>query len=353
MAKATIKKLEKSQVEIHAIVPGKKFQSYKETAIKSLGNRIEIDGFRKGNVPANLIEKKVGEMGILEEMAQLAIMEEYPTILTDEKIDAIGRPEIHITKIAADNDLEFTITTAVAPTLEIGNYKKIAKGVNGKKSEITVDDKEIDSALLELRQMRAHQKLHDEGVDHHDHDHTKIEEKDLPELTDEFVKSLGKFEGIEDFKTKLRENLLKEKEGHEIEKRRVELIDGIIDDSKVELPDILVDFELDKMMQQFAYDISSMGLTMEDYFKRIEKDETTLKAEWRENAIKRAKIQLILDDIAKKEKLVPSEEEIQKETAKILEMYQNQSDISEERARSYVTQILTHAKAFEFLEKLV
>jgi trigger factor len=115
---------------------------------------------------------------------------------------------------------------------------------------------------------------------------------------------------------------------------------------------MLVDFELDKMMQQFAYDISMMGLTLEDYMKRIEKDEAALKAEWRDNATKRAKMQLILDEIAAKENIVPTDEEIQKETAKILDMYQNQADISEDRARAYVTQILTNAKAFEYLEAL-
>jgi trigger factor len=93
-------------------------------------------------------------------------------------------------------------------------------------------------------------------------------------------------------------------------------------------------------------------MTMEDYLKRIEKTEAELKQEWRTNAEKRAKMQLILDEIAAKEKLVPTDEEIQSEVAKIMDMYKNQGDISEERARAYVTQILTNAKAFEYLEGL-
>jgi FKBP-type peptidyl-prolyl cis-trans isomerase (trigger factor) len=288
----------------------------------------------------------------MEEMAQLAIMDLYPTLLTDNKIDAIGRPEIHITKMAMGNDLEFTITTAVMPKVTLADYKKIAKSENGKEVSVAVDEKDVDAAVLELRQMRAHQEMHDKGVEHHDHDHTKIDEKDLPEITDDFVKTLGKFEGIEDFKTKLRENLLKEKTDREAEKKRIAIIDGVIEGSTIDLPDMLVDFELDKMLQQFAYDISMMGMTMEDYLKRIEKTEAELKQEWRTNAEKRAKMQLILDEIAAKEKLVPTDEEIQSEVAKIMDMYKNQGDISEERARAYVTQILTNAKAFEYLEGL-
>jgi FKBP-type peptidyl-prolyl cis-trans isomerase (trigger factor) len=250
------------------------------------------------------------------------------------------------------NDLEFTATTAVLPTVELADYKKIAKESNKSEAEVSVDETEINAALTELRQMRAHNELHELGVEHHDHDHTKISEESLPELTDDFVKTLGKFEGIEDFKTKLRENLLKEKQAKEVEKKRVVLIDGIIDGSTIDLPDMLVDFELDKMMQQFAHDISMMGMTMDDYMKRIEKSEADLKKDWYENAVKRAKMQLILDEIATKEKLAPTDDEIQAEVAKIMDMYKDAKDISEDRARAYVMQILTNAKAFEYLEGL-
>lgn len=350
--KTTIAPLEKSRVEIKAVIPAEKFDSYKTKALESIGKAVKIDGFRPGHIPANVVEKHVGDAGILDEMAQIAIMDAYPTILTENKIDAIGRPEIQITKIALGNDLEFTAVTAVLPTIKLADYKKIAKDSNSTAIEVTVEDSEIDGALLELRQMRAHNAMHENGVEHHDHDHTKIEEKDLPELTDDFVKTLGKFEGIEDFKTKLRENLLKEKQAKEVEKKRVSLIDGIIDGSTIDLPDMLVDFELDKMMQQFAHDISMMGMTMDDYLKRIEKTEADLKTEWLGNATKRAQMQLILDEIADKEKIAPTDEEIQTEVAKIMEMYKDAKDISEDRARAYVMQILTNAKVFDWLEGL-
>ena len=348
--KPTIKPLEKSRVEITATIPAEKFESYRARALEAIGKEVKIDGFRPGHVPASVIEKNVKEVAILEEMAQRAILDTYPTILADHNIDAIGRPEITLTKLAAGNDLSFTITTAVLPEIKLADYKKISKSHTGKSAEVTLDESEVESAITELRQLRAHQQLHDDRVEHHDHDHTKIDDKDLPELTDEFVQSLGKFEGIEDFKTKLRENLLKEKQNKEVEKKRIAIIDEVIEQSTIDLPDMLVDFELDKMMQQFVHDISMMGMTIEDYLKRIEKTEAVLKVEWRDNAVKRAKMQMILDRIAEVEKLVPTEAEILAETTKILDMYKDQADLSEDRARAYVTQILTNAKAFDFLE---
>lgn len=352
MTQPTITKLEKSRVEIKAIIPATVFDGYKTRALENIGKSAKVDGFRPGHVPASVIEKKVGDGNILDEMAQLAIMDAYPTILNQNKIDAIGRPEIQITKVAMGNDLEFTVTTAVLPQVALADYHKIAKNLNTEKVSVTVEDSEIDSAILELRQMRAHHDMHETGVEHDNHNHTDISTENLPELTDDFVKTLGKFEGIEDFTTKLRENLTKEKEVKEIEKKRMLLIDGIIEGSTIDIPDMLVDFELDKMMQQFTHDISMMGMTMEDYLKRIEKTEEVIKQEWYENALKRAKMQLILDKVAENEKLEASDTEIQTEIAKILEMYQDQKDISEDRVRAYVTQILTNAKAFEYLEGL-
>jgi FKBP-type peptidyl-prolyl cis-trans isomerase (trigger factor) len=348
--KSTIKKLEKSRVEISSTVPAATFDTFKEKALENIGKFIKIDGFRPGHVPVAMVEKHAGDEAILDEMAQYAIMHAYPEILAGEKIDAIGRPEIQITQRGYGKDLEFTITTAVLPTVTLPDYKKIAKENNSGEIKVSVDDAEIDAALLELRQMRAHNQMHEDGVDHHDHDHTKIDPKDLPELTDDFVKTLGKFEGVEDFKTKLKDNLTQEKKDRELEKKRVTLIDALIAESAIEMPDVLVDFELDKMMQQFTHDISMMGMEMPEYLKRIEKTEESLRAEWRDNAIKRAKMQLILDTLADQEKLVPEAETLETEVQKIMDMYKGQADLSEERARAYVTQVLTNAKVFEFLE---
>lgn len=342
--------LEKSRVQITATIPASTFDGYREKALESIGKVIKIDGFRPGHVPANVVEKQAGEAAILDEMAQLAITNAYATILTENTLDAIGRPEIAITKIAMGNDLEFTITTAVMPTLDLGDYKKVARE-NGKTAETPeVSEEEVAAALVEVRQMRAHQQMHDDGVEHHDHDHTKIATDDLPELTDDMIKTMGNFESVADFTNRLKENLLNEKKAQATEKNRVVLVDALVAAATIEMPDIMIDFELDKMMQQFTYDISMMGMTMEDYLKRIERTEESLKEEWRVNAEKRAKLQLILDEIARTEKLAPSEEEIIAEVQKILEMYQDQKDIDEYRARAYVTQILTNAKVFTWLE---
>ena len=102
------KKLPKAQLEISAIVPAEVFASYQKKALENIAKNIELPGFRKGHVPEKMLESRIGDAVILEEMAELAISRAYAEILIGEKIDALGRPEVRITKIAKGNPLEFT-----------------------------------------------------------------------------------------------------------------------------------------------------------------------------------------------------------------------------------------------------
>ncbi len=135
-------------------------------------------------------------MMILEEMAEQAIQKIYPSILEEHKIDAIGRPQIAITKIAKGSDLEFKIHTAVLPEMDLPDYKKLAQTQNKKEEfnkEIVVDEKEVDKTILELRRMRAEQSIpkHEhEDSEAEKHTEQEITESDYPVFDDAFAKKL-------------------------------------------------------------------------------------------------------------------------------------------------------------------
>src|SRR3989344_2544294 len=157
MTKINIKKLEKSQIEIESSVEAVDFANYEEKAIERLVKDIELPGFRKGHVPIDMARKSINEMMLLEEMAGLAINEAYPKILENEKIDAIGRPEITITKVAFCNDLEFKIVTAIIPEVGLPDYKKIATEENKKddyRKEIIITDEDVKKTIGEILKAR-------------------------------------------------------------------------------------------------------------------------------------------------------------------------------------------------------
>lgn len=333
-----VKNLDKSQVEITASIGADDFMSFESASLAAIGADVEFPGFRKGNVPEAIIKKNISEMRILEEMAERAIMQAYPEILESEKIDAIGRPEITLTKIARGNPLEFKIITAVIPTVKLGNYKKTAAGIE-KTEAITVTDEDVEKTVKEVQKMRA-QKEKKEGEE--------ISEDSLPALDDAFVKTLGSFNDVEDFKTKIRENMRMEKEHQAKEKRRLAIVEALVAGAEIELPEVLGQSEVEKMIHRLKVDIEQIGFTFDAYLKQINKTEDDIRKEWLPEAEKRAKLQLVIQKIAEEEKIVPDKEEVEHELSHLLEHYKDADKI---RARMHIEQTLTTEKVFRFLEE--
>ena len=359
--KISIKKLPKSEIEIDGELEGDVFESYFGKALKKLGENVELDGFRKGKVPENVLLSNIPEVRILEEMAELALNEAYPKIidgeLQREKIDVIGRPQISITKLARKNPLGFKIKTAILPSIKLGDYKDVAKKVISKitdaEKKIEVLETDLENTIMDIRKSRAPKKHMKETVEPHvhkegeEHKHEEISKEELPEFNDEFVQALGPFKDVADFKSKLKENIKLEKENHQKEKTRLKIIEKVIEDSAVDVPEILVEVEIDKILYRMESDITQMGLKFDDYLKHLNKKVEDLRKEFRNDAEKKAKLALILNEIAKVEKIVADEEQITKEVTAILEQYK---DADPERARMHAENVLTNEKIFRFLE---
>lgn len=336
------------ELEIIGTITAEKMSLMREKALKKLKENVELPGFRKGNAPDNLVAQKVGEGSLLEEAAEIALTEEYPAILEEHNIDAIGRPEITITKIGLGSDMEFKIKTALFPDVKLTDYKKVAGNVLSKKAETAAPtDKDVEDVIQNIRENMAHDKVHAEAGGGHEHNHRKIEDSDLPEVNDDFAKMLGNFESLADMKEKIKENLAKEKALKEKDKRRTQILEKIIEDSKIDLPKIIVDGEMEKMLAQFKDDVAKSGISYEDYLKHIKKTEDDLKLDWKDASVKRAKSQVVLNTIAKEESIAPKEEEIKKEMENILAHYK---DAERFRVRMYVETFLTNELVFQFLE---
>ncbi len=344
-----VHKLPQQEVEITGEITVEKMDSMRKKAIESLKKEITLPGFRKGTAPENLVIQQIGEVKILEEAGELALGEVYPDILEDEKLDPLGKPEVTITKIGVGSALGFKIKTALMPEVKIGNYKKIAQKVYAKEVAVEVTDKDIEDVILNLRKNVAHAKLHEEGgYDEHDHSHGEIKDEDLPEVNDDFLKQIGEFASVEDLKEKIKENLLKEKTFKAKDKKRTETLEEIINASTIEIPQILIDGELDRMKAQFEDDLAQSGITLTNYLSYAKKTEDDLKADWKDTAIKRAKSQIILNTIAKEESITPDEAMIKTEMEKILAHHK---DAERFRVRMYVETFLTNDLVFKFLEE--
>ena len=385
VTKFTITPEENSQIKIEGEIPFAELEKHREKAIQHIGKDMEIDGFRKGNVPTKVIVEKVGEMAVLSEMAERALALAYPEALKHHNIEAIGYPQIAITKIAQDNPLGFTATVAILPEIALPNYKKIAATQNSGKASTEVSDEEVEKQIKDiLRQKIAYERLqnkaqethtHEDGSEHEGpaHDDTKkeththedgtvhegpahddepvVKDEELPELTDEYVKTLGQpgqFESVEDFKTKIKEHLTIEKEREVIASHRAKITDAIIEETEIALPQVLIDSELEQMFAQMNEDLTRANLQMDDYLGHITKTKENLKKEWTPAAEKRAQLQLILNEIAKKESVEPDKAQLDAQVDQLLEQYK---DADEARVRVYVASVMTNEAVMKMLEE--
>ncbi|MBM2817585.1 MAG: tig, trigger factor, trigger factor [Parcubacteria group bacterium] len=332
-----VSKLENSELEIEGEIGSEHLKSYRDKAFEKIKKEAELPGFRKGHVPESMLIGKVGEISILEDGAYDAIRDTLPHLLSEHEYDFIGVPEVTITKIAHGEPLGFKIKIAVMPEVELADYKKIARNENSKETPKTeVGEKEVEEAIENILKTAANRSGDDKSPT-------------VPELNDELVRKLGDFKDVSDFKIKLKEILIKEKENKAREKKRLEIVEKIISESKMSLPNVLIENELNKMEAQFKDDIEKMGMKVEDYLKHLKKSFEDMRKEWKPDAEKRAKLQIVLNRIAISEKIETDKNEVEKETAHILEHYK---DANPARAKEYIEMVMTNQKVFEFLESV-
>lgn len=151
------KDLEKSQIEISVELSVEEFAPYIEKGAKKLSEKIKVEGFRPGKVPVDVLKQKVGEMGILEEAAHIAIAKTVDDIV-DEQVkprQAIGQPSVNITKLAPGNPFEYKVILSLMPDIELGKYKDLGL----KKEEAKIEKKELEKAMADLRASRANENL--------------------------------------------------------------------------------------------------------------------------------------------------------------------------------------------------
>lgn len=171
--------------------------------------------------------------------------------------------------------------------------------------------------------------------------------RELPEMNDELAKQLGNFKTVDELKTSIKEGIQKEKEAKEKEKRRIMLLDKIVKESKLDIPQIMIDRTLVGMMEEYKSYFSKKG-------SGLEGKEEDIKAKLRPEAEKNVASNLVLYKIAKDEKLEPIQEEIEAESNRFLSTIRPDmaSKIDPQRIHNYSYDIVKNKKVFEFLEGL-
>ena len=148
-----------------------------------------------------------------------------------------------------------------------------------------------------------------------------IKVKELPEVNDEFAQEVSEFDTLDEYKADIKAKLLKDKEDDAKRAKEDAVIEKIIEGAQMEIPEAMVEYQVDQMMDDFAQRIMGNGLSMEQYFQLTGMTAEGYKEQMKPRAMKNIQSRLVLEAVAKAENIEVTEDDVEAEIAKMAEMY--------------------------------
>ena len=391
-------RIDKDRVKLRVEVPAEALDDSLARTYKKWANDIKIPGFRKGKVPRQLIDQRVGPEVIREEALRDALPDFYIEALRSEELEAIAPPEIEVVEFESGSPIIFEATVDVRPEITLPDPSTLS--VDAPSDEVT--DEDVDEQLQRLRDrfaeletiqrearrgdfvlidlqgyqngelvdgasvpdflyevgsgngppkldeevegsrpgaiLKFNDSVHIHREDEPEHDHSHMEEisftvlvkevkaKKLPELDDEFAKTVGEFDTLDALKDDLRERLVDVKKNVVAEEVRVSVLNALIDASDLEPPEKLVEEEFNHRIEHFTHDLSHAGMTMEAYGAQVQLTELEIRRDIRAQAGRSVKAELLLEEIAREQSVEVTDEDLGREIAILAQRTQQKPD---------------------------
>ena len=381
MVSKNINKLPKALVEVSITVPWVDLEAKWAENLTKLGAEVEIAGFRKGTAPANMVEQQLGSK-LQEEFLKVVMPEFLIEALKGSDIVPIDYPKYDVVNFTKGVDLQYKATVTNKPAISIGNYKVIRVT---KQTSKTTSDEEVNKVIDDLfKRWQSRQQAG--GASGATGASLQVPEKPQVQTggsisfngqsqggiatspasgtvrdphndgipadpDDSFAKMMGAVD-LSDLRAKIRKDL----EDHASYNNELDYEESILQEveklTQVDLPDILIEDELNRMLVSLQRRVADMGLLLEDYLKNQNKTLEQLKNEWRGQAEKNVRMELGLSEIARMENVAVSDAELQAEIDKIQdERVKRQFETQE--PRMHLRHALRQTRTLNLLKTLV
>ncbi|WP_392967554.1 trigger factor [Streptomyces sp. LN245] len=149
--KSAVETLNPTRVRLTVEVPFEELKDSLDAAYKKINQQVTVKGFRKGKIPARVIDQRFGRGAVLEEAVNDALPKFYTEAVNEAELNVLGQPEVDITELKDGETLNFTAEVDVRPTIEIPDYSGIEVEVDA----IEVSDEDVEKAVSELRERFA------------------------------------------------------------------------------------------------------------------------------------------------------------------------------------------------------
>jgi trigger factor len=331
-------------------VPYDELKPSLDAAYRTIGQQIQVPGFRKGKVPSRIIDQRVGRGAVLQEAVNEALPRFYGQAVDDNKVRPLGQPEVDVTEVPAEEgqELKFTAEVDVRPDIALPDYSGMTVEVDA----VSASDEDVDQRITELRQRFGTLKGVDrpaqdgdfvsldlsatidgeeidsvkgvsyevgtnnmlEGIDEAlvgmsggetkefqaplaggDHEGQvahcvvtvqSVKERELPELDDDFAQLASEFDTLEELRADVVRQVEQAKRFEQGVQARDKVLERLLDATDVPIPEGIVEAEVHSHLEGED--------RLEDDEHRAEVDESTRKA---------LRAQLLLDAIVEKEEI--------------------------------------------------
>jgi FKBP-type peptidyl-prolyl cis-trans isomerase (trigger factor) len=282
-----VEKLPNSAVKITVTIENQKVKTEYEKVLNQAVENTEIQGFRKGTAPRTMVEEKIGVQKLYGDTLNILLQTYYPQALKEKSISPVSNPKVELKDFDIEKDLTFTATVATKPEVKLGDYKKALKKAFDTKYKETQKDLEKEN-------------------------------KDKP-----------------------KEEQVKEPHVH---MTADDVIKVLIDESQVEIADVLLEEEVANSMQKLLNHLQPIGLTLDQYAKSQQKTEEDLKKEYEKLSEDNLKLEFVMSKLIEEEKIEVSDEEINQMINAVGDETTRQQIQEDQMQRFYVKSILQKNK---------
>jgi trigger factor len=349
-----VQKLPKSEYELTVTVPAETLAKQRRHILENLAAQVEISGFRKGKAPLEMVESKIGRDRISREILESVLPHSLIEALKEEKLMPITDPAVSILQFELGKDLVYKAKVTVMPEVKLEDYQNIRV----KKKEVKeVGEKEIEEAVMSLFERwkvaqeteKGQSKVADSEKVLYTPGGEKISlEKKAPD--DEFAKKLGA-KDLGDLKDKVKKEL-EIQEKYQVEKEfENEVVGKALKSIEVEVPEALIEAELNRLLLNFSQYLAQYGLKLQDYLSKEGKTVEQLRAQWRDQAEANVKIELMLRKVSEREGIEVTEAEVS-ENLPLGDQQGEKTPEEKEREKNYVYHALRQGKALSRLKEI-
>lgn len=419
---STVKKLEKSTVEIRLTVPAEQFNAAMNTAYQKQRSQFNVQGFRKGKAPRRVIENFYGPdvfvEGAVDEVAPQALEQ----ALKEHELELVGRPAVSLEEaFKPGEDVPLVFLLAVYPDVELGAYK----GIELEKIDDTVTDEQVQAELERARDARVRyievdrpiqmgdrivfdykgkvgdtyfeggeaqgatldigsgqfipgfeegmvgvekeqnreipvkfpEQYHAEELAGKDavfetlvHE---VREKELPDIDDDLAKDASEFDTLAEWKEDIKAKLTEAARQQAKVGMQNQALQAAADNAKLEVPDAMVENQMESILRDFAQRLMYQGLDLNQYCQYTGMTPEQLRESTRGDAQRRCVNQVVLDAITKAEGFTASEEEIDAKAEVYAKQYNQDVETFKknitEQDRQYIAEDVAIEKTLQFL----